>query len=86
MAAIQTTLFTCMMKDFKPNESSRAHCILSRCVDGGTLKLVEKEFPSLNFDVTFIDSNDPKDFEKAITKNTKLIYVETIANPCLQGL
>ena len=31
--------------------------------------------------VVFVDSDDPENFRKAISKNTKALYVETIGNP-----
>lgn len=50
---------------------------------GGTFNLFKNTLPRLGINTTFIESSDPKDFEKAIDKDTKAIYVETIGNPRL---
>jgi O-acetylhomoserine (thiol)-lyase len=50
---------------------------------GGTYQLFHYTFPKLGRTATFVDSQDPKAFEKAINKNTKAIYAETIGNPKL---
>lgn len=50
---------------------------------GGTYNLFSHTFPKMGIKVKFVDSNNPKDFEKAITDKTKLIFVESIGNPKL---
>jgi len=37
----------------------------------------------LGIDVSFVDSEDPDSFKKAINENTKALYIETIGNPSL---
>lgn len=53
---------------------------------GGTYNLFSHTFARLGITVKFVDSNNPEDFEKAITSKTKLVYAETIGNPKLNVL
>jgi O-acetylhomoserine (thiol)-lyase len=50
---------------------------------GGTYQQFHYTFPKLGRKVTFVDSANPKAFEKAIDKKTRAIYAETIGNPKL---
>ncbi len=50
---------------------------------GGTYQLFHHTFPKLGRHVTFVDSAKPAEFKKAIKKNTRAIYAETIGNPKL---
>jgi len=53
---------------------------------GGTYNLFHYTFPKLGIDVKFVDSSDPGNFRKAITKKTKAIFAESIGNPKLDTL
>ena len=48
---------------------------------GGTYNQFKVAFPRMGFGVSFVDGDDPADFEKAINDKTKALYVETIGNP-----
>jgi O-acetylhomoserine/O-acetylserine sulfhydrylase len=48
---------------------------------GGTYNQFKVAFPRMGFGVSFVDGDDPADFEKAINEKTKALYVETIGNP-----
>ena len=48
---------------------------------GGTYNLFSTTLPRLGIKTTFVDSDDPQNFAKAITEKTKALYVETIGNP-----
>ncbi len=50
---------------------------------GGTYQLLHYTFANLGRTVHFVDSQKPEQFKKAINKNTKAIYAETIGNPKL---
>jgi O-acetylhomoserine (thiol)-lyase len=50
---------------------------------GGTYTLFHYTFAKFGIKVNFVDSSDPKNFEKAITSKTKAIYAESIGNPKL---
>jgi len=60
------------------------HIISSSGIYGGTYTLFSQTFRrKLGIDVTFTDTDDPAEFEKAITDRTKLFFFETIGNPRL---
>lgn len=48
---------------------------------GGTYDLFAVTLPKLGIKTTFVDPDDPENFEKAITDKTKAVYVESIGNP-----
>jgi O-acetylhomoserine (thiol)-lyase len=50
---------------------------------GGTYNLFKVTFARLGIDVRFVNTDEPVDYEKAIDKKTKAIYIETIGNPKL---
>jgi len=57
------------------------HIVSSSRLYGGTYNQFHYTFPKLGIEVTFIDPTDPKNFEKAIRPNTRLLYGETLGNP-----
>lgn len=57
--------------------------ISSSAVYGGTHTLFTHTLEKFGIKTIFINSDDPKEFEAAITSKTKLIYGETVANPKL---
>ena len=48
---------------------------------GGTYNQFNHTLRNLGIEVTFVDPTDTKNFERAIRKNTKIIYGETLGNP-----
>jgi O-acetylhomoserine (thiol)-lyase len=50
---------------------------------GGTYTMFDSILPNFGITTKFVDVRDPKNFEKAITPKTKLLYIETIGNPAL---
>jgi len=50
---------------------------------GGTVTLFTATLPRFGIRVTFVDSDEPADFARAITDRTKLVFLETIGNPKL---
>ena len=50
---------------------------------GGTYNQFKVTFPRLGIGVKFVGGDDPAEFEKAIDKHTKALYIETIGNPRL---
>jgi O-acetylhomoserine (thiol)-lyase len=61
--------------------SAGGHVVASNSLYGGTVTLFSQTFPKLGIEVTFVDPKDPENFAKAIKKNTRLMYIETIGNP-----
>ncbi|HCE43181.1 MAG TPA: bifunctional O-acetylhomoserine aminocarboxypropyltransferase/cysteine synthase [Lentisphaeria bacterium] len=57
------------------------HIITSASLYGGTDTLFRYTLPRFGIEVTFIDDINPEKVKKAIRKNTKLVYAETIGNP-----
>jgi cystathionine beta-lyase len=76
MAAIMTSLFAMIKKG--------DHVIFQNDLYGGTHHAVSKEFPRYGVDLTFVDGSIPENFEKAIKKETRVIYIETPSNPTLK--
>ncbi|KAA3659528.1 MAG: aminotransferase class I/II-fold pyridoxal phosphate-dependent enzyme [Calditrichaeota bacterium] len=57
--------------------------VASNCLYGGTHKLFKDLLPRMNIEVIEVDATDSKNVQKAMQPNTKLIYIETPANPSL---
>jgi len=76
MAAISTAILEIC--------SSGDHIVSSRTVYGGTYALMKNYLTKFNINTSFVDITDYTKIEKAITKNTKIIYCETISNPLLE--
>ncbi len=57
------------------------HIVSSNSLYGGTVTLFSQTFAKLGIEVTFVDPKDPKNFEKAIKDNTRLVYIESVGNP-----
>jgi cystathionine beta-lyase len=63
--------------------SSGDHVVMQRDIYGGTHHFAIAEFERFGIELTFV-GNELQDFEKAIQKNTRLIYIETPSNPLLR--
>jgi methionine-gamma-lyase len=60
------------------------HVVVSDTIYGGTFALLEHYLPAkAGIQVSFVDVSDPVRVEGAITPRTRLVYVETMANPTL---
>lgn len=57
------------------------HIVSSSRLYGGTYNQFNHTLRNLGIEVTFVDPTRPVNFEKAIRKNTKIIYGETLGNP-----
>ena len=60
-----------------------AHVILPNDLYGGTYRLVDKVLSRFGLRYDLVDQTDPANVERAITPETKLIWVETPTNPLL---
>lgn len=58
--------------------------VSSRTIYGGTYALMKHFLPRYNVNTTFVDITDLSKVEAAITKNTKVIYCESVSNPLLE--
>lgn len=50
---------------------------------GGTYRLFTKVFEKFNIKFIYVDTTDPDNVKKAISQNTKLIWLETPTNPLM---
>src|SRR5210317_1918004 len=60
------------------------HVISSRTIYGGTYAFLKNFTPRFNIETSFVDITKLDIFESAITKNTKVIYCESVSNPLLE--
>ena len=57
------------------------HVVSSTNLYGGTVNLFANTLREQGIETTFVDPSDPKNFEKAIKENTRLLYTEVLGNP-----
>lgn len=57
------------------------HIVAANTLYGGTYNLFAHTFKDFGIDVTFVDPDEPRNFENAIRPNTKAIFFETLGNP-----
>ena len=57
------------------------HLICSRAVYGGTYNLFSHTLADSGIETTFVDGNDPQAYARALRRNTKAIFVESLGNP-----
>ncbi len=60
------------------------HVISSRTIYGGTYAFLKNFTPKFNIDTSFVDITKLEVVEASITKNTKIIYCESVSNPLLE--
>jgi len=60
------------------------HIVSSRTIYGGTYAFLKNFTPKFGIDTSFIDITDLEKVEASITKNTKILYCESVSNPLLE--
>jgi methionine-gamma-lyase len=60
------------------------HIVSSRTIYGGTYAFLKNFTPKLGIETTFVDITKLDVVEAAITKNTKVLYCESVSNPLLE--
>jgi len=60
------------------------HVVVSDVVYGGTVRLLRQVLDGYGIGVSFVDSSRPEAVEAAINNRTKLVFIETPANPTLK--
>ncbi|WP_339882447.1 aminotransferase class I/II-fold pyridoxal phosphate-dependent enzyme [Polaribacter vadi] len=60
------------------------HIVSSRTIYGGTYAFLKNFTPKLGIETTFVDITKLDLVEAAITKNTKVLYCESVSNPLLE--
>jgi len=74
--AAETALFLTLLK-------AGDHIVLSQAIYGGTVRLIRELFQGLGVTFDFVDATNPENICNAIRENTKLVFIETPANPTL---
>src|SRR6266487_3672163 len=60
------------------------HVIAGDDIYGGTYRLFEKVLRNYGLQFTYVDPQDPSNVEKAVRKNTRLVWIETPTNPLMR--
>ena len=76
MAAI-SAVFLALLK-------SGDHVVLSDVVYGGTVRLFDQVLNNFGLEASFVDTADPAAVRAAIRPNTRMVFIETPANPTLK--
>jgi len=76
MAAINSVYLTFLAQG--------AHAVVTDCVYGPTRTILETEYERFGVQATFVDSSHPDNVARALRPNTKLVYIESPANPTLR--
>lgn len=64
--------------------STGDHVVVSDTNYAGTAELTRQTLPRFGIEVTTVDTSDPANIANAMRPNTKLVWVETPANPILR--
>ncbi len=75
MAAISTVYFALLERD--------THLISTDAVYGPSRTVIEKEFSRFGVQSDFIDTSDLEQIKKCLRPNTKVLFIETPANPTM---
>ena len=62
------------------------HIVASNSLYGGTYNLLNVTLPRLGITTTFVDPDDPANFEAAVQENTRAFFAESLGNPKLDVL
>ncbi|HEY4321444.1 MAG TPA: aminotransferase class I/II-fold pyridoxal phosphate-dependent enzyme [Gemmatimonadales bacterium] len=62
------------------------HLVSSLWIYGGTRVLFDTEFARHGITITYVDPDKPRDWRKAVTKQTRAIFVEAVTNPVMRVL
>ncbi len=76
MAAVSALVFTLL--------SAGDHLVASEVCYAGSVELFGLHLPRFGIDVSLVDTSDAEQVQAALRPNTKLVYVETPANPILR--
>ena len=61
-----------------------AHAVATESLYGPSRMILETEYPRFGVESTFVDTSDPENLAAAMRDETKLVYIETPANPTLK--
>jgi methionine-gamma-lyase len=57
------------------------HIVAAKTLYGCTFAYLNHGLPKFGIEVTFVDTSDPENVRKAMKENTKVVYLESPANP-----
>lgn len=80
MASGMAAVFAAIMCQVKTGD----HFIASKVLFGSCYHIATKILPNYGIEVSLIDGTDPEEWRKAFKKNTKVVFIETPANPNLE--
>jgi methionine-gamma-lyase len=75
MAAILTSILA--------NVKAGEHIVSGKAIYPGAFHLMDQNLRAMAIETTFVDATDPQEIEAAVRPNTRVIYIETPANPLL---
>ncbi len=75
--AAETALFLTLL-------NAGDHVVAGAAIYGGTVRLLNDLLTRFGVEVTFVDAADPEQVRAAIQENTRLVFLETPANPTLE--
>ena len=59
------------------------HVVCGNDLYGGVPRLFNQVLANFGMEFTYVDTTDPRNVERAIRKNTRMVYVETPTNPLM---
>jgi O-succinylhomoserine sulfhydrylase len=80
MASGMAAVFASIMCQVKAGD----HLIASRVLFGSCFHIVTKILPNYGVEVTLVDGTNHDEWKNAFKKNTKVVFIETPANPNLE--
>ena len=80
MASGMSAVFASIMCQVKAGD----HVIASRVLFGSCFHIMTKILPNYGIEITLVDGTNPDEWKNAFKKNTKVVFIETPANPNLE--
>ena len=80
MASGMAAVFASIMCQIKAGD----HFIASRVLFGSCFHIATKILPNYGIEVTLVDGTNQDEWKSAFKKNTKVVFIETPANPNLE--
>ncbi len=75
--AAETALFLALLRQGD-------HAVLGDAIYGGTVRLFRQVLSGLGVESTFVDSSDAENVRRALRPNTRLVFIESPANPTMK--
>ena len=64
-----------------PLMSPGAEIVASSRLYGGSLQQMRNTYPKFGWTAKIVDADEPENFKRAVTENTKAFFIESLANP-----